>query len=195
MNPMEGIDMAVGLEYAGEDEELYREILADYVKCAGQQARAIEHAVEEEDYEAYTIEVHSLKSTSRTIGALELSDMAKELEYSSRNQEWEAVKGKTPALLAAYRQICSAVRPNVSYEEQESGKIPADGTVVCGLLAELEECLEEFDSVRAEEITAQLLLFEHNDETAEYLDQLVMALHRFEYETCRSVVSQWRSRS
>lgn len=194
LQPMEGIDMNVGLEYAGEDEELYREILVDYVACAVQQTRAIERAVAEEDHEAYTIEVHSLKSTSRTIGALELSNMAKELEYSSRNQEWETVKAKTPALLAAYRQVCLVIKLSVSYDEKETEKKPADPAAVCGLLAELEECLDEFDSVRAEEITAQLLLFEHTQEAAEYLDKLVLELHRFEYETCRKVVSQWRSR-
>ena len=109
---MEGIDMAVGLEYAGEDEELYREILADYMECAKEQTEAIERAAAEEDHEAYTIEVHSLKSTSRTIGALELSNMARKLEQSSRNQEWETVRAGTPALLAAYRQICLAIKPN-----------------------------------------------------------------------------------
>jgi len=195
MNPMEGIDMAVGLEYAGEDEELYREILADYMECAKEQTEAIERAAAEEDHEAYTIEVHSLKSTSRTIDALELSNMARKLEKSSRNQEWETVRAGTPALLAAYRQICLAIKPNIAYEEQEIEKKPADPTVVCGLLAELDACLEEFDAIRAEEITAQLGLFEHTGASAEYLDKLVLALHRFEYETCREVVSQWRGRA
>lgn len=193
MRYMDGIDMAVGLEYAGEDEALYREILADYVDCAAQLAGTIERAVAEGDFEAYTIAVHSLKSTSKTIGALALSNMAKELEYNSRNLEWERVKTNTPKLLAAYRQICLAIAPNLDFDGQVIDRKPADIAVICALLSELEECLEEFDSVQAEKITAQLSAFEHTGESVIYLEKLSTALRRFDYKTCKEIASQWHS--
>lgn len=64
----------------GEDGALYREILAEYISCIGEQAQAVEDALAAEDIENFTIMVHSLKSTSRTIGAQALSDRARELK-------------------------------------------------------------------------------------------------------------------
>lgn len=102
---MEGIDISVGMEYAAWDTELYREILSDYAACIEEQAEAIERAVTEGNRETFTIGVHALKSTSRTIGATALSDLAKKLEDSGRSGEWEAVAAGTPALLEAYRGL------------------------------------------------------------------------------------------
>lgn len=108
---MEGIDAAIGLEYAAGDAELYMEILSDYADCIEEQAKSIERAVAEKDIERYTIETHSLKSISRAVGAIELSNMAKELEDHGKRREWDAVIEGTPQLLDAYRRLYSVIMP------------------------------------------------------------------------------------
>ena len=102
---MKGIDIAVGLAYVGEDEELYRAVLTDYADYIEEQAQAIERALAAEDTETFVIEVHSLKSTSRTIGAQALSDQAKELGELGKRCEWEQIRVKTPGMLKAYREL------------------------------------------------------------------------------------------
>lgn len=189
---MEGIDVSTGLEYAGQDVELYREILSDYVDCIEEQAGAIERAVAERNIETFTIGVHSLKSTSRTIGALELSNMAKVLEDNGKNHEWEPILEKTPELLSVYRGLYPIIKPYHIENEPEKEKKPADDNAVRRMLSDLSDSLEEYDSVRAEEILSGLSEYDFTDAQAVYMEKLGSALGRFDYETCRKTVSRWR---
>lgn len=189
---MEGIDTAVGMEHAGKDAELYREILSDYAEYIEEQAGKIERAAAEGDIETFTIEVHSLKSTSRTIGALELSDMARELEDCGKKREWEEIAAKMPAVLSAYRGLYSVIMPYLVHDEETGEKKPVEKEQVYGLLSDLAICLEEYDSIRAEEILADLSVFDFMGDSMEHLETLVSALNKFDYETCRMIVSRWR---
>ena len=121
---MDGIDTSVGMEYAAQDAELYREILSEYMDGIEEQARAIELAVAERDLETLTIEIHSLKSTSRTIGALKLSGKAKELEDHGRNRQWDPVLENIEDLLSAYRGLYSVIRSYLVNEGREKGEKP-----------------------------------------------------------------------
>ena len=162
---MRGIDETVGLQYAGEDEELYREILTDYADGIEEQAQAVERALAAEDIETFTIEVHSLKSTSRTIGAQELSDQAKELEEYGKRCEWEQIRIKTPGLLTAYRELYPVIRSYCAKEEQEAGKEKRsfDREAVEEHIIRLVSSLEAYDSVRAEEIVAKITEYESDE--------------------------------
>lgn len=188
---MKGIDISVGMEYAVQDKELYREILSDYADCIEEQAGIIERAVAERDLETYTIEMHSLKSTSRTIGAMELSDMARELEENGKNKEWGTILEKTAKLLAAYRELYPVIMPYHIHVEPDKTKKPVDGEAVRRLLSELSVSLEEYDAVWAERIVSELSGYEFTDIDAGYMEKLVSALGKFDYETCKAAASQW----
>ena len=75
-----GIDTEKGLYYSQGDEELYKELLRRFVEEADAKKAALSKAYKEGDSKNYEIFIHALKSTSKMIGALELSDKAKELE-------------------------------------------------------------------------------------------------------------------
>lgn len=190
---MRGIDETVGLQYAGEDEELYREILTDYADGIEEQAQAVERALAAEDIETFTIEVHSLKSTSRTIGAQELSDQAKELEEYGKRCDWEQIRIKTPGLLTAYRELYPVIRSYCAKEEQEAGKEKRsfDREAVEEHIIRLVSSLEAYDSVRAEEIVAKITEYE-SDEFDSYREELVSALSKFDYEGCKAIAIRWR---
>lgn len=190
---IDGIDVSVGMEYAGQDAELYREILSDYMDCIEEQAKAIECAVAERDLKTFTLEVHSLKSTSRTIGALKLSDQAKELEDNGKNQQWEPILENIGKLLSTYRGLYSVIRPYHVYDEQEKEKRLAESGEVCRLLSDLSVSLEAYDSDKAEEILSDLSACDFTGKQVIHLEALSSALSKFDYETCREVVSRWQN--
>lgn len=190
---MEGIDVKTGLEYAGQDAELYREILSDYADCIEEQAQAIERAVEERNIEIYTIEVHSLKSTSRTIGALELSNMAKAMEDHGKKQEWEPILVGTPGLLRLYRGMYDVIMPYHGKEEGQAAKKPVEIDTVQRLLSELSVLLEEYDAAGAEGILSDLAAYDFSGTDAAYMEGMTAALGRFDYEACLTIALQWSS--
>ncbi|MDE7133005.1 MAG: response regulator [Lachnospiraceae bacterium] len=191
---MNGIDVVVGMKYSGDDANLYRDVLSDYMDTIEEKADLIKKAVEERDIETYTIEVHSLKSTSKAIGALELSELAKDLEECGKNKEWEPIISRTPALLFLYRELYDVIMPYRSIEEEEEHEKEApDDRELVQLLGQLLDSVSMYDSIRAEEIIAELSKYAYPDIWSGYLRIVTEAMGRFDYDICKQQVILWRN--
>lgn len=191
---MDGIDVAVGMKYSGDDENLYREVLSDYMDTIEEKANIIEKAVEEEDLETYTIEVHSLKSISKSIGALELSDLAKDLEANGKNSEWGPIIARTPTLLAMYRDLYQVIAPyHTSAGQEPVEKKPVNNSELMELLDQLLESADTYDSIRGEEIVAELSKYDFTGNWSEYMKAAADAVNHLDYDLCKEKVSQWRN--
>jgi CheY-like chemotaxis protein/two-component sensor histidine kinase len=93
-----------GIEYCGDAED-YMFAIETFAVSIDAKADQIEDDLKNEDYEAFTINVHSLKSTSGAIGALKLSEKAKALEQAAKAGNTQTLKTETPGLLAEYRRL------------------------------------------------------------------------------------------
>ena len=192
---MEGIDAAVGMKYSGDDENLYREVLSDYMDTIEEKANIIEKAVADGDLETYTIEVHSLKSISKSIGALELSDLARDLESNGKNSEWGPIIARTPTLLNMYRNLYQVILPyHTKPEAEEADRRPFDAGEVKALLEQLIESADTFDSIRGEEIVAQLSRYDFSGGWEEQMKGVTDAVNRLDYAEYKERASQWLGR-
>ena len=72
------------LDLAGGDLDFVDEIADTYVADAPQQVEAIGAAVEAGDDAALVAPAHTLKSSSASVGATRLSELARELETAAR---------------------------------------------------------------------------------------------------------------
>ncbi len=81
---LEGIDVKAGLGYCGGNKEFYIEMLREYVSSYNAHISDLSTYLSEHNMNDYETLVHSIKSTSRTIGAAEISELAFELEKASR---------------------------------------------------------------------------------------------------------------
>ena len=93
-----GIDVARGMSYCGTGQ-VYRKTLFLFREQIPGRLRRIRKAQETEQWEDYVIEVHSLKSAARWIGAMDLGDQAEALEMAGREGDRERIAAGTPALL------------------------------------------------------------------------------------------------
>lgn len=84
------LDTTVGMSYFADNEEFYRDMIRCYLENSSYED--IRKSYEEEDWENYRILVHALKSTSLSIGAVELSGKAKELEMAAKEQRVEDIR-------------------------------------------------------------------------------------------------------
>ncbi len=98
-----------GLMYMGGNIEPYREILELYAKKGPQKRKYIDALCEKKDWKNYIIEVHALKSTSMSIGAIRLSELAKELEAAGKSENYSAIEKKNGALSDLYGEIIDIV--------------------------------------------------------------------------------------
>lgn len=138
-----GLDVAAAKAYAPE-REMYVNMLRSYLAAIPGTKAKIEQFVWEEDAENYTITVHGLKSASKLIGAMEISETARELEEMANAGNCEEAWEKTPHLLELYKDCEKALREYFSGEEQEAAVVLPEQEMRV-LLAGLKEAAEEFD--------------------------------------------------
>lgn len=107
---IDGVDPRAGIEYCGDAED-YLEALEIYTASIEKKASDIENAAYKKDIDSFVIMVHSLKSTSKAVGAMKLSELALSLEQAGRNRDEAAVAEKTPELLFEYRELLKKLTP------------------------------------------------------------------------------------
>ncbi len=105
-----GIDTGAGMACCAEDGEFYAEMLGEFVRDAAAKLGELERFCAARDWDNYRIRAHSLKSTSRTIGATALSQRAKALEDAAKAGDADAVLAAHGAFLADLGALVGAVR-------------------------------------------------------------------------------------
>lgn len=94
-----GIEIEKALLLYDNDFSIYSLVLREYLKDGRKRTDTLTKFYEAQQLKEYQISVHALKSGSYAIGAMELGDLAKELEFAARDQEWTIVKQKHPELI------------------------------------------------------------------------------------------------
>lgn len=107
-----GLDTAAGLNYSG-DEEDYLYALRTYADSVSEKAERLENSLKDVKLDDYSLTVHSLKSMSKSIGAKELHEMAKELEAAGRSGDLETLEKDTPHFLTLYRSLGTSLDERV----------------------------------------------------------------------------------
>jgi signal transduction histidine kinase/CheY-like chemotaxis protein/HPt (histidine-containing phosphotransfer) domain-containing protein len=104
-----GLNVDAGLMYTCNDEDFYLELLSDYAKSAPDKCSELSSFLENNDLKNYEILAHSLKSSSKTIGADDLSAQAKALEEASRDQNTDFVMANHDAFVESFRELSAKI--------------------------------------------------------------------------------------
>ncbi|MCR4807106.1 MAG: response regulator [Lachnospiraceae bacterium] len=105
---IEGLDKEAGLKNCGSAEG-YIAVLTTFHQTAAYKADEIKKMYDSGDIENYTIKVHALKSSARIIGAMELSEMALELEEAGKAGDRDLIDKNTDPLLKKYLELDGAL--------------------------------------------------------------------------------------
>lgn len=139
---IEGIDVCEGIKNLGNKEFLF-ELLGDYCNLIDSKALKIEKYLEDDRIKDYTIEVHALKSSSRLIGAKELSEQFRYLEELGNAADIEKILKETPKVLTHYRSYKTFLAPFAAKQEREKKEVPKEEVKM--YLRGIQEAIEGFD--------------------------------------------------
>lgn len=181
---VDGVDAQVGLENAGGSPELYLEVLSEYADSVEKKAKVLENALNSCDWQRITIETHALKSASRIIGAMELADLAEELELAGDKQEEEEIRRWLPEFLQRFRALGNKME--AFRKKNGGGSLLYEPGVFAQELEHLISSLEEYDSLRSEQIIETLRRFRlEKDSVRSAFERLSDAMEEFDYGACR----------
>jgi len=105
----EVIEEEKGLMYAGENRTTYYDNLNTYLRNGEEYKDSLQKRYEEEDWGNYIIEVHAIKSSSLSIGAVGLSELAKTLEFAGKGEDYELIHAKQPLLISLYSRVLEEI--------------------------------------------------------------------------------------
>ncbi len=109
LTKMQQFDTELGTYLCGGIED-YLEALEIFADSIAMKAEKIEKAYDSKDVDIYTTLVHSLKSSARTVGAVELSGLAKKLEMAGKSGDMDCINKNTSLLLTKYKEIEQPLR-------------------------------------------------------------------------------------
>lgn len=104
-----GVDPEMGLRFCQNDNNLYCSILLDYAKTADEKMKNIVDYYAKQDWKNYMVCVHALKSTSKTIGHSELSEIAARLEKAAHDEDAATIHAEHDNMLVLYQKVVKAI--------------------------------------------------------------------------------------
>lgn len=107
-SPFPFLDTKTGMEYCCNNEDFYKEMLKSYLD--NDKTEAIFKSYEEEDWEQYRILVHALKSTSLSIGAVEVSEDARKLEMAAKEERTDDIRKDHGAVMEKYQILLNQLK-------------------------------------------------------------------------------------
>ena len=100
-----GMDTVVGLSYCAGDEELYFEMINDFLSSCDGKIEELDGFYQREDWHAYEVAVHALKSNLRMIGLTKAYEQAKNLEKAAERKDAGYIKERHDALMTMVKDI------------------------------------------------------------------------------------------
>lgn len=111
-----GVDTSAGIANC-TDETIYREILKEYLRSSAEKITGLNTYLANEDLNNYGVLIHSVKSTSATIGASGLSRTALELEKAANSKDFDFIRKEHDAFMDRYTKLLDVIRECVPYED------------------------------------------------------------------------------
>ena len=168
-DPQMGFSFEEGVNHCGSKAALMKTIRIFY-RTIDSKANKIEQCLKEGLISDYVIEVHALKSSALLIGAVPLSEAAKELESYGKQGKTEALEEKTPDVLAMYRDFKNILKPYA--DKEEAAKQEASDGEWIQALQQIHQCIEQFDLDGVDRIMEKLEEYQIPECIRESMDQL-----------------------
>lgn len=174
-------------------EKVYWNVLRDYYKTITKKAQVIQETVERADWAQYTTEVHSLKSTSKQIGADKLAELAARLECAGNARDINMIKMETGELLEQYLNYDAILKMyfiDETKKKEKKGKIEPAFLKKC--FDEMAVAIENLDMIEMETILSKIEEFELEESQEIYYEQMATAIEEYDAFACENILEVWK---
>lgn len=191
---IEGLDTASALKMLGS-EKLYWTVLKAYYRAIEKKAESIKKYEENEEWHNYTIEVHSLKSSSRQIGAVKLAEKAERMEKAGNEEDAALIHQCTDELLEEYRHYLTILKPYVKEEDKEDiKKKEIRPEILKQCFADMRIAFDNLDMDQMEEVEARMEQFSYDGWQKKMFERLQSAIEAIDVDTCEDIIHTWEEK-
>ena len=187
---IEGLDVKRAMEFLG-NENLFWSVLKEYYRVIDKKCAMIQEYEQKEQWKEYTVEVHALKSASRQIGALDLAQVAEQMEAAGNAGNAALIHKITPGMLEEYMFYKGILEPYfVKQEEEQSGRA-AKNDEMSVLFGEMKEAMENLDMDAMEKVIKDMGQYSYSDAQRDIFEKLKNAVEDIDTERCEEILDEW----
>lgn len=183
-DPLEGLPQIEGLDWRYAWSHLQdRPLLEDTVRQFYAQIMPAADTLEElyiqckgsGTFEAYRIQVHTMKGLAATVGILPLSGLAQVLEQAARKDDLDTISALTAIFLDEWRsyhqklQVCSGISEAAKKEVE-------DPSIILALIEIVRLGMLDMDIDKADQAIAQLQSYRYPDEIGHNIQKLARSV-------------------
>lgn len=190
------IDVNKGLFNCANDFNVLFSVIEVYVKSSKGVLDRIEKSLSEGDLPSYAIEVHGLKSSSRSIGADELGELFYKLELESKASNREYVDANNDAVIAEYKQFIDNIKEKIAENKPEpDGSGEGKGKEISveefkELLSRCCEAIENFENKMATEFFKEMLACDLEQEILNKINEANEAFELFDFDVAERLLKE-----
>lgn len=191
---IDGVDTIVGAKQANGNITLYKEVLAMYHKETSRLRKDIKELIDK-DMGLFIINIHSIKGSSRNIGALELAELAEELELAARTEDIGYIRRRIDKCI----EVIDMVLEGIDKYLQSLNKIERSvhkkvkHSLNMEVLQALLEGFDNFDLEAIEEQIKELKQYTYSQEVEKFIETLVQCAENLDYEIGSKEVKEYLS--
>ncbi len=186
---IEGIDATTALTNCGS-EELLLSTIKQYHTSIDQKALELQQFFEDEDWNNYGIKVHALKSTSRLIGAMELSKLAEHLEECTNNNTVSEIQKEHKNLLDTYLSYKHKLEPLLKNDSEEKDKPEITKEELADKLNQLLGYADAFDIDGLDLIISELSSYKLPLDFSDKFDNIRTFVENVDFKNLRILLSE-----
>ena len=189
---LRGVDCNRGLVNCGNNIDNYISLLKVVYEDGLIKIERLREQAEAKDYAGFGIEAHALKSVCASIGAMELSEFAKEHEFANYEGRFDFIDANHNDLLSMYQSLLDDIglelraRGVFDSQEEASGegnpKSPIGNDMLMETIGEIKTSVEDFDTDMALAKIDWLLTYDVGPDTELALKRTRNCLNDFQYD-------------
>ncbi len=153
------IDPDIAIKNSGS-EDAFKAVLKIFYDSIEDKFAELENSYQLGDWANYTIKIHALKSSARLVGAMELGEMAEQLEMAGKASDTRYIRENHNPAMEKYLSFREALAPAFSEEtkgdEEDTGKPVADDFLMESVYEGLKEAAEAMDCDQVEAIMQEI---------------------------------------
>ena len=119
-----GINIDTGLMYCGGDTDLYDELILQFAEEASDKRKKLRAFYNDKDMKNYEIIIHAAKSTSKMIGAGELSEDAMKLEHAAHDFDMSYIDENHLRVIDDYKKITDGILEAYGKNKADEVELP-----------------------------------------------------------------------
>ena len=189
---MEGINIETGLQNCGSSQ-LLREMFTTFYSEIDSKIQLLSQLLVDSDFENYRIKVHALKSESRLIGAIKLSEEARKLEEAADAKKEGEIIEKNPLLmehLLSFKEILKDFAPK--NKKASTSKKRITKKLLNEELDQLDKAAKNFNPELADSVVEKLSGYKLPEDFSQVFENISQFARQMDYINLSKIISEYR---